>query len=749
MYSNTNTIEDDNGEFSDWIEIYNASNSAMNLLGFALSDDEDDLLKWTFPDVEIEANGFVLVFANGQEMSDALETNFKLDASGESLFLSNPSSEVLDEIGDEAQPSNISIGRVPDGGNAFGVLLYPSPEFSNHQNNIINFSSPSGYYTEAVNLDLNNSSPEDEEIYYTLDGSMPTEESNLFTENLMLESRVGDPNIFSDIITTLSAGNFVPDQEMFKLNTLRVVSFRDGIQTSPVYSKTYAIDEDMFNRYDFPLISLITEGSNFFDYDTGIYVPGVNYSAGNSIWTGNYFGRGIEWERDVHLEFFEQNGDLAFKQDCGVRIHGGRSRGSRQKSLQLYARKEYGHKNFPYSFFEESEKDEYKRIILRTATACWNKTVIKDAVTHRICTDLDMEMMNARPAVLFVNGEYWGVHGVRDVLDIFHLAELADEEEEEINILVHGSGINPSYDESWGILEGSNEDYIDLMEFIEANDLSQTENYAFVETQLDVSSMIDYYCAEIFFNNKDWVKNNHKVWKGSDDESKWRWLFYDLDGGWGYQPNNWNLFEACLAPEATFENNPPYSTMLFRNMMESPIYYNSFLERMACLLKDEFSEANLIEHISEYQSILEPGIEEQILRWDRPTSMISWTGSILSNLTQFAEQRQGFVIGHIEDQFDIDFNIGEYDCTPVIDVDEQDDHYSQLLIYPNPVKNTLFIDNKTGESISRMEIYNQASQILYSEAYTKSLDISSFSSGFYILKIYQGNEVLVKKFIKL
>lgn len=763
MYSNEDVVLDGNNEYTDWIEIYNTSNSAINLEGYGLSDDEDDLLKWVFPNISIGVGEFLLVFANGENdgVDGWLHTNFKLETSGEAVFLTNDLAEILDQVGDNTQPNNISLGRCPDGAEAFSELLYPSPNGTNNENNVVTTSHVAGFYTEPIDLDIVSNGIENDDIYYTLDGSIPNADVMLFATPLTIESRVGDPNILSQIVTTLSSSSFQPSIETFKINVIRYASFRNGIRNSIIYSKSYLIDNDMFSRYDYPIISLITEEDNFFDYDTGIYVPGANFDAGNSQWTGNYFMRGSEWERDAHLEFFEENGDLSFTQDAGVRIHGGKKRGSRVKSLQFFARKEYGKKKFYYDFFEDGTKDEYKRIVLRNYHACWNKTVIKDAATHRICDDLDMEKMRSRPVVLFLNGEYWGMHGMRDRLGDFHLADLADVDNEEVNVLIHGSGINPDRPLDWGIVDGTNTNYIELMDFIEDNEMATEVNYNYVQTKLDISSMIDYYCAEIFFNNKDWITNNYKVWNTNQADSKWRFMFYDIDGGWGQQPVSWDLLSLTLSPTLT-SGNPPYATMLLRNMMESEDFKNDFLTRMACLLRNDFTSDTLISNVDSYKSLIEPGISEHIDRWQRPNSVSSWNSSVQSKLTNFALGRHNYVIGHIESQFDMVYDIDIYDCTIPIDTIPVDTttidtsginifniKSAQLLLYPSPVKSVLNISYKNPEQIKYIEIYSNTSQLIYREPYTESIDMSGYSEGIYFIKIYSQNQVYSRKIIKI
>ena len=142
-----------------------------------------------------------------------------------------------------------------------------------------------------------------------------------------------------------------------------------------------------------PIISLVTEESNFFSADSGIYVPGIHFDENNPHLTGNYFQKGILWERPAHIEYFDQNGNTKFSQDAGIRIHGGKTREAAQKSLRLYARKEYGKQYFNYSLLPNNEINQYKRFILRTTMGCWNQSIIKDVVAHNTVKNLNLETL--------------------------------------------------------------------------------------------------------------------------------------------------------------------------------------------------------------------------------------------------------------------------------------------------------------------------------------------------------------------
>ena len=90
MADNTRTLRDEDGNYSDWIEISNPGNTAVNLTGYSLTDAINDLKKWTFPSTNISAGGTLVVFASGKDRripGQPLHTNFKLDAAGEYLAL--------------------------------------------------------------------------------------------------------------------------------------------------------------------------------------------------------------------------------------------------------------------------------------------------------------------------------------------------------------------------------------------------------------------------------------------------------------------------------------------------------------------------------------------------------------------------------------------------------------------------------------------------------------------------------------
>lgn len=132
LASNASNNVDDNGEFDDWVELFNNSDSAVSLSGLYLSDSQTAADRWALPEVIVEAGGYIGLWLDKDEEQGILHGDFSLSAGGESLTLFNAQGQVLDTVTFAEQSGDISYGRVPDGSGAFATMT-PSFERSNSQ----------------------------------------------------------------------------------------------------------------------------------------------------------------------------------------------------------------------------------------------------------------------------------------------------------------------------------------------------------------------------------------------------------------------------------------------------------------------------------------------------------------------------------------------------------------------------------------------------------------------------------------
>ena len=739
MASNETTVMDEDGDYSDWIELYNSNDNAINLSGYTISDDILNPNKWTFPEIVLLPDSFLLIFASGKDRDEGLflHTNFKIDSDGEDLILTDNLGSIIDHLLPIPLSTDISYGRKPDGGPQFFYFDFPSPGISNDFSNSIYFSHERGFYTTPFKLFLTSDSDEDQ-VCFTLDGSVPTPGSELFTDSILMDYRYNLPNVVSEIPTTPDSGLpgdaywNPPDGPVDKVNIFRVRSFNNSIPTSKVYTLTFFVDSNIYTKYPYPVLSLVTEASNLFDHDTGIYIPGTNWDTSDPGWTGNYYQTGSEWERDMHIEYFEKTGELGFFQDAGVRIHGKITRRRPQKSFRFYARKEYGKDMFNFQLLPQKDLTKYKKFILRTTYGCWHNTVIKDVMTHDLVRDLEMDIMDYRLVIVYINGEYWGMQNIRDYQDENHLSLYYDIDKNSIDLLRYENQV----------LYGSNESYDELVDFIANNDLSIPGNYNTVASQIDIDNFINYQISEIFFNNYDWPGANIKYWRSSDKDGKWRWLFYDIDAGYGNY--NYNMMEHATLEGGTAWPNPDWSTLFLRKLLQNDVFKESFIQGFANQLNTTFLSDTINSRIQEFTSYYEQEIPNHIYRWGFPESIAIWKSDIDLILTKFANNRPCVLRYHMMEFFDLD-EFG-FSC-------ENNLKFDSHLLFPNPNngKFTLrFPEDNPGKY--HIQIFNSIGAKVYSaDLFTKEnelfIDASYLSEGLYILNSRSENSNFTSSFI--
>lgn len=278
MADNFSTLEDDKGQFSDWIEIHNPDGEPLALDGWSLTDDPDDLQKWTFPSqATVPPGGYSVVYASGLNIgtlfAKVYHTNFSLDAGGEYLALVNPAGEVVHGFDEEYpnQHTDISYGVT---GETEGFQSEATPgeanaDFVEAPLRKVRFSTDGKTFFDSIEVELSHEDPE-AEIRYTLDGGEPT--LSLFNPATLYQGPI----------------------QLDSTKRLRVRAFKDGALPGEVSSEVFIqLGEDMRDfETNLGLCVLDSFGTNvdndtskntlhetaavFIDVDgeTGVAVPG-------------------------------------------------------------------------------------------------------------------------------------------------------------------------------------------------------------------------------------------------------------------------------------------------------------------------------------------------------------------------------------------------------------------------------------------------------------------------------------------
>ncbi|MGK0185429.1 MAG: hypothetical protein ACI9R3_001207 [Verrucomicrobiales bacterium] len=611
------------GEYPDWIEIYNPGGVAVSLTGYGLSDSESQPMKWTFPeDVNLEPDGHLVVFASGKDKRETyLHTNFKISRAGETVVLSSPEGAPVDSIATEEIPIDFSYGRDAVEQNVWKVFSTPTPAEPNATTpfpgftNTVTTSVAAGFHGAPVTVELQAAIAGDV-IRYTLDGSVPGVGADMYAALV-------------DVATT---------------SVLRARSFNGSEVSSPVLTQTFLIDETV----TMPVVSLSTDPDNLWDDDIGIYTPGPNAREGDRV--ANYWN---DWERPVHVELFEPDGSGGFSVDAGIKILGWGSRSNGQKSFAIHLRDKYGAKQLDYPLFPGLEIGSFDAFVLRAAggDSRSNGTFFRDPLASSLVEHGNVDKQAFRPAILFINGEYWGIQNIREKMNEDFLASHHPVDRDNVDMIQrYWRRRHPV------IVEGDSDAFLALETFLDSEDMAAPGTYEVVQQTVDIDNFIDYMVTQIFCANYDWPGNNNKNWRPRAEEGKWRWLMYDLDYTFNSDSNNTfshNTIRHATTSTGTGWPNPSWTILIPDKLLEIPEVQHRFANRFADLLNTDLLPERTTAKLDGMKERYKPEMDRHIARWRRNggiTSVSTWDRNI-ETVRRFLERRPDRVFSHLRSFF--------------------------------------------------------------------------------------------------
>ena len=637
MSSNIRLV-DDQGENEDWIEIYNASSDIIDLSDYFLTDKFSEPDKWQFPEgTSILASEFLLIWADDDDAEgEELHCNFKLSKEGEDLFLMRKVGEdflLIDEMQIPSLPENTTYGRTNDGSETLAVFGKYSPAYSNNDNLLyndekVNFSIVPGFYNSGTELSLS-SSTSNTQIYYTTDGKRPDETDILYT---------GEP--------------IVLDSTVFIRATVSVA----GYALSALSEGFYLINKD----YDIPVVHIGTDSINLWNDYAGIYTTGqAGIHAYCSTERRNW---NQPWKRRSEVSFFEKDGNLGFSKSADIKISGNCSRGHKMKSIGVSLN---DGETTEYPLFEHLPYTDYRQFKLRNSGNDSESTMIRDGAIQTVLQgEIDIDLMAYRPVILYVNGAYFGIYGLREVMNEKYVKQ--HHGSDNVDVLNNRWSVYP------GIVEGDTENWDALSEWVTASDLSISENYEYFKSKVDINPFINYFLTEMYVANDDWPGNNMRMWRDREEpNSKWRWLLFDMDVSSNFELQGWacpfvhcNYLDHCLDEDSGVFSNLPPSTEWMRKLVQNIEFRDELMQRHCTIAQTVFSPERVAHYVDSLANIIRPEVSTHIEHWfATPEAMgeTEWNpgGGSLANWEEKIERFKFFFVkrfDHTLEHFGLQFN---------------------------------------------------------------------------------------------
>jgi len=470
--------------------------------------------------------------------------------------------------------------------------------------NTVFFSISGGIYQESIQLEL---STLGEKIYYTTNGKIPSSSSKRYSDTINLD----------------------------KTTPIRAVAYKNG-KPGKIVTQTYLIGRE----YNMAVISITGNPDDFFSFDRGIYVKGCcadsvpPYKRAN-FWKG--------WERRINIEFYEPTGELGFNQRVGVRIFGGFSKGLPMKSLAIISRKKYEKKTIKYPIFPNKEIKKYKSFVLRNSGSDFNNTQFRDALLTNLIEPLDVGIQAYRPAVVFINGSYWGIHNVREKINEYYLKSNAGANPDSVDIMKHRNDL----------LAGKRDHYLKMKKYINKTDFKDTAEILHLNTLMEIDNFINYNITEVYVGNRD-AGGNIRFWRPQTPDGRWRWILFDTDISFGISGKT--SYKRNTLNKMTIKHNeawpdPAWSTLIIRNLLENDSIKNVYINRFADHLNTLFSAKTVNFKIDSIQNMLKDEMPYHFQKW-RSSNIERWERNV-QKMKDYASNRPYYVRQHLMDRFDL------------------------------------------------------------------------------------------------
>ena len=585
MASNDSISTYPNAAFTDWIELYNSGDQAVDLTDWGLSDRLDRGRRWQFPlGTTIAPGEYKVVLCDRQTDKNTvqeLHASFKVGKlKKETITLTDPTGKVLDKVILPEMRTDVSYGRTLG---MAGLFYYDSPTpFQQNTDGFTGyaekpaFTVEPGLYFSTTYVEI--TIPEGTQVFYTTDCSTPTQNSNPYQgERLQL--------------------NFT--------TVLRARAFSTGnVKPSDTLTGTFFINAN----HTLPVVSVVTDPDNLWNKDTGMLVTGDNVykEPGKLPFKGTVYRKvkdsGVK--NECYVELYDDSGNRLISQGAAFSLMGDFSLDMPQKSFKFRAKSLYGAKTFAAKLFPDRDYTEYKSFVLRNSGNDSMWTRLQDGFQSRLMDYCESTVAHQawKPYAVYLNGKYWGHMNLRERTDRFMLAQfegLSLDDADKITLL-QGNG---------RLKYGSNREYKAMLKKIKAgNPAKNPEDLQYILDNVDVDNLFEYIAFEMFFGNSD--IGNLRFYRFNVEGSKWKWVLYDVD--YGLYNSKFNSPKSYTKEKGMGEKN--IDNTILRKLLSVPEYKDRFLTIYGRIFRKLTTKA-MLDILEELVELIKPEMQLHWARW--------------------------------------------------------------------------------------------------------------------------------------
>lgn len=597
--SNTSGLTDESGSTPDWIELLNQSSAPVNLDGWFLTDDPDDLTRFPLPATTLSAGGYLVVYASGRfkPTSASSETHapFRLNKDGGNLILSQRNAfgvveaqHRIDNYPD--QKADVAYGFSEDSTKTEWVFfLNPSPGEANQGDSVAGFVQDTkfdigrGLYSSQITVTLDCATP-GASILYTLDGTLPSEGRGFRIHPASADERPSG-TVTINATRCLRAQAIKPGFQPSNVDTQTYVFPSDVLAQDGIglpYTRSanwghagpdWAMDPTILNHPDpevrpipedvarLPIISLVMNFADMFG-SNGIYIRGESVERPTSIELLN---------PEAHIA--NPNDKRGFQTEGTVQVVGGSSV-NRWKSDNLSLRLKFN-SDLDYPLFEDSKVSSFDTLVLDARlNNVWHYGGGVQPASQRDRAQYARDQFAAdqhnaigglsphgRHVWLFINGVFWGLRTLHERPDDNFAAAHMGGQNDDYEVVKHRPGT---------VVQGDGRHYNQLLNLTQGN-LIDSAVYSSIASVLDIDDFIRYMLINYYGGNQDWAHHN---WYASFNQkaNDGRWRFHSWDAEKVLQDVNANL---------TGRNDQGGPTSIFHSLIRNPEFKLRFADLFA------------------------------------------------------------------------------------------------------------------------------------------------------------------------